>query len=116
VGNGRDGSSGGKASPATASLSPCDAVEILFKPKPAYTLEAQELHLEGEVLLNVVFLASGGIRLVRVIHGLGHGLDEAAAEAAAHIRFKPARCAGVPIDVSASVHVTFRLTQRQPSA
>jgi TonB family protein len=89
-------------------------VEILFKPKPAYTLEAEELHLEGEVLLNVVFLASGGMRFVRIVHGLGHGLDEAAAEAAEHIRFRPASCGGVPKDVNATVHVSFRLTGRQP--
>ncbi len=108
--------SGGIPSPAVLPLPPCRAtpVEILFKPKPAYTLEAEELHLEGEVLLNVVFLASGGMRFVRIVHGLGHGLDEAAAEAAEHIRFRPASCGGVPKDVNATVHVSFRLTVRQP--
>jgi len=30
-------------------------VEILFKPKPAYSLEGRELHLEGDVLLQVVY-------------------------------------------------------------
>jgi TonB family protein len=95
---------------------PTTPLEILVKPKPAYTLEARELHLEGEVLLEVVFLASGGIQIVRVAHGLGHGLDENAAEAATHIHFKPASCAGAAIDMNATVHVTFRLPKREPSA
>jgi hypothetical protein len=34
-----------------------DPVEILSKPTPAYSPEAQELHLEGDVLLQVVFLS-----------------------------------------------------------
>jgi TonB family protein len=93
-----------------------DPVEILFKPKPAYSLEGRVLHLEGDVFLQVVFLARGDIRLVRVSRGLGHGLDEAAMEAAKHIRFKPASCAGVAMDVNATIHVNFRLTKRQPTA
>jgi outer membrane biosynthesis protein TonB len=36
-------------------------VEILFKPKPAYTDEARAKKIEGEVLLSVVFLASGDV-------------------------------------------------------
>jgi TonB family protein len=90
-----------------------DPVEILSKPKPAYSPEAQELHLEGDVLLQVVFLASGEIRFVRVTRSLGHGLDEAAMEAAKYIRFKPASCAGVAMDVIATIHVNFRLIKRQ---
>jgi TonB family protein len=91
-------------------------VEILAKPKPAYSLEAQRLHLEGEVLLEVVFQASGGIRIMSITHGLGHGLDETAAEATLHIRFKPATCGGTSIDVDATIHVTFRLPKRQADA
>jgi TonB family protein len=88
-------------------------VEILAKPKPAYSVEARQLHLEGEVLLEVIFQASGGIRIMHIAHGLGHGLDETAAEATSHIRFKPATCGGTSIDVNATVHVTFRLPKRQ---
>ncbi|MBV9295633.1 MAG: energy transducer TonB, partial [Acidobacteriaceae bacterium] len=53
-------------------------VEILFKPKPVYSDEARSLKLEGRVSLEVVFLANGSIRIVGVLHGLGHGLDQAA--------------------------------------
>jgi TonB family protein len=109
----------GSADGRQFSSSPCraqvDPVEISFKPKPAYSYEARALHLEGEVLLQVVFLASRDIRFVRVTRSLGHGLDEAAVEAAKQIRFKPASCAGVPMDISATVHVNFRLSRQPPA-
>ena len=85
-------------------------VEIISKPKPAYTEEARNLKLEGQVSLEVVFLSSGSIRIVRVVHGLGHGLDEAAQQAALQVRFRPATRGGVPVDTSATIHITFQLT------
>ncbi len=85
-------------------------VEILSKPKPVYTEEARSLKLEGQVSLEVVFLSTGSVRILRVIHGLGHGLDEAAETAALHVRFKPATRAGVPVDANATIHITFELT------
>jgi TonB family protein len=85
-------------------------VEILFKPKPAYSVEAREMRLEGEVSLQVVFQASGTIRVVRVVQGLGHGLDEAAEQAAMRVRFKPAKRGGVPVDSNATIKISFELT------
>ncbi len=85
-------------------------VEILYKPKPAYTQEARDLKLEGQVSLDVVFLSNGSIRILRVVHGLGHGLDEAAQQAALQVRFRPATRGGVPVDTSATIHITFELT------
>src|SRR5439155_18652359 len=55
---------------------PQTPVEILFKPKPQYTQEARTLKLEGEVLLKVLFTAGGQARVLDVVQGLGHGLDE----------------------------------------
>lgn len=84
-------------------------VEITFKPNPVYTQEARDLKLEGEVLLEVEFTASGQLHVVRVAHGLGHGLDEAAVSAANKMRFKPATRYGQPVDSTAIVHVVFQL-------
>ena len=54
-----------------------ESVVILAKPKPVYSAEALKLNLEGEVLLDVIFPASGGeVHVNRVVKGLGHGLDE----------------------------------------
>lgn len=84
-------------------------VEITFKPNPIYTDEARNLKLEGEVLLEVSFSATGSLHVNRVVRGLGHGLDEAAIAAANKIRFKPALRSGQPVDSTAVVHVTFQL-------
>ena len=89
---------------------PATPVEILFKPRPSYTAEAKNLHLEGEVSIEVVFTSSGSVRVLRVVRGLGHGLDEAAEQAALKVRFKPATRGGVPVDTNATINITFELT------
>ena len=83
--------------------------EIVSKPNPIYTEEARKLKLEGEVLLEVVFEATGKLRVVRVVRGLGHGLDEAAIQAAEQIHFKPALREGQPADSTAVLHIVFQL-------
>ena len=84
-------------------------VEITFKPNPVYTEEARQLKLQGEVLLEVMFGANGQLHVNRVVRGMGHGLDEAAVNAASQMRFKPAQHNGVPVDSTAVVHVVFQL-------
>jgi TonB family protein len=86
-------------------------VEILYKPLPVYTQEARQIRLEGEVLVQVMFTASGELRIQQVVRGLGHGLDEAALRAARQIRFRPARRNGEPYDSVALVHIVFELAQ-----
>ena len=93
-----------------ADSGPADTpVTILDKPKPEYTAEGRTLKLEGDVVLDVVFLANGKIVINRVISGLGHGLDENASRAAQQIHFKPALRAGQPVDYPARVRIEFRL-------
>ena len=94
-----------------ARVSDTTPVEILFKPKPVYTAEARQLHIEGEVLLDVMFAASGDARVLRVVRGLGHGLDEAAETAGQRIRFEPAKKDGRPYDSDALVHIVFQLAE-----
>ncbi|MBI1941227.1 MAG: TonB family protein [Acidobacteria bacterium] len=95
-----------RLSPHPASDQP---VEILSKPNPAFTDEARKLGLQGEVVLAVVFMASGKLRVLRVVRGLGHGLDESACRAAEQIRFKPAQRDGQPMDFPATLRVVFQL-------
>jgi TonB family protein len=90
----------------TPKLTP---VEILSKPVPNYTEEARKMKIEGEVLLEVVFEASGKLHVVRVVRGLGHGLDENAIKAAEQIRFKPAQHDGQASDSTATLHIVFQL-------
>jgi TonB family protein len=84
-------------------------VEIISKPRPQYTDEARTKKIEGEVLLQVVFTASGEVRVQRVVQGLGYGLEDSAQNAARQIRFKPAQQDGQPVDSTAIVHIVFEL-------
>jgi len=86
-------------------------VAILSKPNPAYSVEARTIKLEGDVVLEVLFLASGQLQVIRVVSGLGHGLDEAAIQAAKLIRFRPAQRNGQSVDFHAHVRIEFRLAE-----
>jgi TonB family protein len=93
-----------------ANDGPADtAVVVQDKPRPEYTAEGRTLKLEGDVVLDVVFLASGHVQVIRVISGLGHGLDESASRAAQQIKFKPALREGQAVDYPARVRIEFRL-------
>jgi TonB family protein len=100
------------AKPSVAAVTkPIDQpVEIIFKPTPEYTDEARSARIEGTVSLELEFSAAGDIRVLRIVRGLGHGLDEAAQRAALRMRFKPAQSDGRPVDSRATVHITFRLS------
>ncbi|MCS6804796.1 MAG: energy transducer TonB [Acidobacteriota bacterium] len=84
--------------------------QILNRPKPDWTEEAHRNRIQGEVVLSATFAADGTVRDIRVIRGLGYGLDEKAIEAAKLIKFIPARDQyGRPIDVRQRITVDFRL-------
>jgi TonB family protein len=85
-------------------------VEILYKPKPAYTAEAREKKIEGEVQLEVLFSSAGQIQVLRLVRGLGYGLDENARQAAGQIRFHPGTRNGAPVDMTGTVHIVFQLS------
>ena len=103
------------AAPPTVRSRPAETTakavpaEILSKPNPIYTPEARSLRIEGEVLLEVVLEASGTLHVVRVVRGLGHGLDDNAVRAAEQIHFKPAMRDGQPTDSTVVLHVIFQL-------
>jgi TonB family protein len=83
--------------------------EILWKPVPTYTEEARKQKVEGEVLVEAVLEASGKVRVLRVVRGLGHGLDEEAVKEAGQLRFKPALRDGQPSDSTVVLHVVFQI-------
>lgn len=85
-------------------------VSLLSKPAPVYTAEARQKKIEGDVELEVEFSASGQIHVLRVLQGLGYGLDETAVAAAQQIRFNPARRDGQPVDSRARLRIVFRLS------
>ncbi len=94
---------------AVAVAAHSEPIEIVSKPRPTYTKEARDKKIEGDVVVQVVFTASGQVQVQRVVRGLGYGLDEAAEAAARQIQFKPARQDGQPVDFAGLVHITFEL-------
>lgn len=122
-GTGRDNrggvQNGGFADAAAAPVAPAarktqavsndKPVEVTYKPRPEYTAEAKSNRVQGDVLLQVVFTASGSVQVQKVIRGLGYGLDASAEQAAREIRFHPAERNGQAIDFPAVVHIEFAL-------
>jgi TonB family protein len=94
-----------------ATTTPKDTpVSLLTKPTPNYTSEARQRKIEGDVELDVEFSASGQVHVLRVLQGLGYGLDEAAVHAAENIRFSPARRDGQAVDAHGRLRIVFRLS------
>jgi len=94
----------------TQAGGPADTpIVIVEKPRPEYTAEGRSLKIEGDVVLDLIFLANGSVQINRVVSGLGHGLDEAATRAAQQIKFKPAKRESEPVDFPARVRIEFRL-------
>ena len=62
--------------------------------KPIYTDEARRRTIEGDVVLEIVVRRDGSVGDVRVLQGLGGGLNERAMQAVRQWRFAPARRLG----------------------
>ncbi len=83
--------------------------EVLSEPRPQYTQEARQLRIQGEITLQVRFGVDGKVEVLRVVSGLGHGLDQEAALVAERIRFRPAVKDGQPTDHITYIHILFQL-------
>jgi TonB family protein len=91
--------------PTTASQRPT----ILYREKAKYTEIAKINHVQGAVVLQVVFEVGGVIRLIRVTRKLPDGLTQKAIEAAQKIRFNPATRNGAPVSVRGTLEFQFNL-------
>jgi periplasmic protein TonB len=79
-------------------------------PYPVYTDEARQVKMQGTVTLRVLVDADGKASEIRVVRGVGYGLEERALQTVRGWKFKPARDAGrraVPAWVT--IEVVFRL-------
>ena len=83
---------------------------VTYKPRPEYTAEARQLHLEGLVSVRIRVLADGSVEVLGITNGLGHGLDESARRAVMATKFEPATDAsGRPVTWDGVVNVAFQL-------
>jgi TonB family protein len=85
------------------------APTLIQRVEPDYSEEARQAKYQGTVLVSVDVGTDGVPRNVRVIRGLGLGLDEKAMEAVRQWRFKPGMRDGQPVVTPATIEVNFRL-------
>jgi protein TonB len=83
--------------------------EVIFKVEPEFSEEARKAKFMGVVTVNLVVDTKGLPENVRVIRGVGMGLDEKALEAVRQYRFKPAMENGKPVPVQVNVEVNFQI-------
>jgi TonB family protein len=106
LGDGSGGGTGGGPYRPGSGITP---PRLLREVRPEYTEEARQRNLEGEVILEIVVRRDGSVGDVRVLQGLGAGLNERAVQAVRQWRFTPARRLNSTVDVIVEVAVDFRL-------
>lgn len=82
---------------------------LIFSVEPEFSEEARKAKVAGNVLVNLWVDTSGNPSHVRVIRGVGMGLDEKAVEAVRQYKFKPAMEGGKPVLVELNVEVNFQI-------
>jgi len=82
---------------------------LMFKREPEYSEVARIAKYQGTVTLYVEVGPDGIAHNIRVLNGLGLGLDEKAIDAVSQWQFRPGMKDGVPVTVAASIEVNFRL-------
>ena len=85
------------------------APSLISKTEPEYTEEARAAKYQGTVLLYIEVGPDGHAHNMKVVKGLGLGLDEKAIEAVHNWVFKPGVKDGQPVTVQATIEVNFRL-------
>ncbi|MBI4455277.1 MAG: energy transducer TonB [Acidobacteria bacterium] len=77
---------------------------------PHYTDEAIKVKVQGVVVLQAIIRRNGTVDQPRIIRSLGYGLDQEAIRVVVNEwRFKPGALNGRPVDVYATIEITFTL-------
>lgn len=81
----------------------------IYSPNPEFTEQARRAGVHGSVTLAFTVGIDGRVQEVKVLRGLGYGLDEKAIEAVQSWRYEPALEEGKPIESKMYVEVSFHL-------
>lgn len=106
LGDGEGGGTGGGAYRPGSGVTP---PSLLKEVKPDYTEDARRRGVTGDVELEIIVRRDGTVGEVRLLRGLGAGLDQRAIDAVRQWRFSPALRQGAPVDVVVEVAVEFKL-------
>jgi protein TonB len=106
LGPGSGGNTGGGPKRIGGGVS---APELIFSVEPEFSEEARKAKVAGNVLVNLWVDTNGMPTHVRVIRGVGMGLDEKAIEAVRQYKFRPAKENGKPVLVELNVEVNFQI-------
>lgn len=79
--------------------------------KPSYTESARQARVQGSVVIEVLVDERGEVGSVRVVKGLGYGLDEVALDAARRFHFTPATRCNRPVAGPLILGMRFTLPQ-----
>jgi protein TonB len=104
-----DGSGGGAGGGPFRPGSGIEPPRLLREVKAQYSEDARVKGITGGVVLEIVIRSDGSVGDVKVLRGLGFGLDERAIGAVRNWKFTPARRLGTPVDVIVEVEVEFSL-------
>jgi protein TonB len=104
-----DGTGGGAGGGPYRPGSGVEPPRLLREVKAQYTEEARSRGVTGRVVLEIVIRADGNVGDVKILRGLGYGLDDRAIAAVRNWKFSPARRLGNPVDVIVEVEVEFSL-------
>ena len=83
--------------------------EILQRVEPRYSDSAKSLQIEGVVWIQAMIKIDGSIDVLRVVEGLGYGLDTNALIAIRQWKFRPGTKDGVPAELIQNIPVEFSL-------
>ncbi|MFQ5738149.1 MAG: energy transducer TonB [Acidobacteriota bacterium] len=84
--------------------------QVLRQTTPSYTDEAIKSKVQGVVVLEAVIRRNRRADSLKVLRGLGYGLEQSAIqEIATNWRFRPGMKDGRPVDVLATIEVSFNL-------
>ena len=106
IGPGSGGGTGGGPYRPGSGIEP---PRLLREVKADYTEDARLRRLTGDVVLEIVVRRDGAVGDIRILQGLGGGLNERAVQAVRQWQFAPARRQGAPVDVLVEVVVEFKL-------
>jgi TonB family protein len=93
--------------PLIGATSPPEILE--YTTPPLYSEEGRGNGIEGLVTVQATIDSRGGVRVLRILHGLGFGLDQNALIALRQWRFQAGTRDGRPIETTVEIDIEFSL-------